>query len=93
MTDQINASHLLVKTEAEALECLNLINKGNSFESIARLKSICPSKSDGGSLGWFSRGQMVKEFEDATFSGKLGEIVGPVKTEFGFHLIKIKKIQ
>jgi len=91
MVNQINASHILVKTEAEALECLNLINKGNSFESIAKSRSLCPSKSDGGNLGWFSRGQMVKEFEDACFSNKEEGIIGPVKTEFGFHLIKLNK--
>jgi len=89
MVSRINASHILVKTETEALACLTYMKQGKSFEDLAREKSLCPSGKKGGSLGWFGRGQMVKEFENAAFSGKKGQVVGPVKTQFGFHLIKI----
>lgn len=89
MINQVNASHILVKTEKEAETILKIIQDGDSFESLAKKYSLCPSKADNGNLGWFSKGQMVKEFEDACFSGKVGEVLGPIKTEFGFHLIKI----
>ena len=92
MTNEINASHILVKTEKEAKEALESIKKGSSFESIAQEKSFCPSNKNGGALGWFGRGMMVKEFEEACFSSKKGEIIGPVKTEFGFHVIKINEL-
>ena len=89
MANKVNASHILVKTSGEAYICLQEIRGGKSFESVAQEKSLCPSRKKGGSLGWFARGQMVKEFETAAFNGKKGEIVGPVKTQFGYHLIKI----
>ena len=89
MTSKINASHILVKTETEALACLTYMRRGQSFEELAQEKSICPSGKKGGSLGWFGRGQMVKEFEKAAFSGKRGDVIGPVKTQFGYHLIRI----
>ena len=89
MPNKINASHILVKTEQEALACITYIKQSKSFEELAKERSICPSGKKGGSLGWFSRGMMVREFENAAFSAKRGDIVGPVKTEFGWHLIKI----
>ena len=89
MVSKINASHILVKTEQEALAMLTYMRQGKSFEELAKERSICPSKKKGGSLGWFGRGQMVKEFEVAAFSGKKGQIIGPVKTQFGYHLIRI----
>jgi len=89
MPSKINASHILVKTETEALAMLTYMKQGKSFEELARERSLCPSGKKGGSLGWFSRGQMVKEFENACFSGKKGQVVGPVKTQFGYHLIRI----
>lgn len=91
----VNASHILVKTEKEAQELLEKIKSGKiSFEDAARKFSFCPSKKDGGKLGNFERGMMVKEFDAACFDpkSKSGEIKGPVKTEFGFHLIKINSI-
>jgi len=88
MVSKVNASHILVRTEQEALACLTYL-KTKSFEELAREKSLCPSGKKGGSLGWFGRGQMVKEFENAAFSGKRGQVVGPVKTQFGWHIIKI----
>ncbi|MFH1248883.1 MAG: peptidylprolyl isomerase [archaeon] len=89
MVSKINASHILVKTETEALACITYMKQGKSFEELAKEKSSCPSGKKGGNLGWFGRGQMVKEFELAAFSGKKGQIVGPVKTQFGYHLIRI----
>lgn len=90
--NKINASHILVKTEQEALACLTYL-KTKSFEELAKEKSLCPSGKKGGNLGWFGRGMMVKEFEQAAFFGKKGEIIGPVKTQFGYHLIKINDVE
>jgi parvulin-like peptidyl-prolyl isomerase len=87
--NKVNASHILVKTEQEALACLTYIKNGKTVEELAKEKSLCPSGKRGGSLGWFGRGQMVREFENAAFSGKKGQVVGPVKTQFGYHLIRI----
>ena len=89
MAKKVNASHILVKTEQEAKVALFDVKNGKSFEEIAMKVSLCPSKKNGGSLGWFTRGRMVKEFEDACFKANKGDIVGPVKTQFGYHIIKI----
>jgi parvulin-like peptidyl-prolyl isomerase len=89
MPNRVNASHILLKTETEALACLTYMKQGKSFEELAKEKSLCPSGKKGGSLGWFSRGQMVREFENSAFSGKKGAIIGPVKTQFGYHIIRI----
>ena len=85
----VNASHILVKNEKDANNIKARLEKGESFEALAKRFSKCPSGSKGGNLGWFGRGDMVPEFEDACFNGKKGDIVGPVKTEFGYHIIKI----
>ena len=92
MAGKISASHILVKTEGEAYLILKQLREGASFEKLALEKSFCPSRKKGGSLGWFGRGQMVKEFETAAFSGKKGQIIGPVKTEFGYHIIRIDDV-
>ena len=89
MTTLVHAAHILVKTEDEARAILGEINNGANFQSMARLKSMCPSGKKGGDLGWFGRGRMVREFEKAAFEGKKGEVTGPIKTQFGWHLIKI----
>ena len=89
MPSQVHAKHILVKTEDEANSILFDLKHGKDFDEIAKEKSICPSGKKGGDLGWFGRGMMVKEFENAAFSGKKGEVLGPIKTEFGWHLIKI----
>ena len=89
MANKVNASHILVKTEQEALAILTYLKQGKTFEEIAKEKSLCPSKKKGGSLGWFSRGMMVKEFELACFNRKKGDIIGPVKTQFGWHIIRV----
>ena len=89
MPTRVNAQHILVKSEDQAKEILNLIQQGKSFEDLARTKSSCPSGKKGGNLGWFSHGQMVKEFQKAAFSLKKGQISQPVKTQFGWHIIKV----
>lgn len=88
MPQKVNASHILVKTETEALAVMHDLRNGKSFEALAREKSLCPSGKKGGNLGWFTRNQMVREFENACFSGKKGDII-KVKTQFGWHVIKI----
>ena len=88
--ETVNASHILVATEEEANEILAKINAGEiSFEDAARAHSSCPSSEQGGNLGEFGRGQMVPEFDSACFEMVPGEVRGPVKTQFGFHLIKL----
>jgi peptidyl-prolyl cis-trans isomerase C len=89
MGNKVNASHILVKTEGEAFVALSEIRHGKSFEQVAKDKSLCPSRKRGGSLGWFVKGQMVPEFEKAAFAAKKGDLIGPVKTQFGYHLIRI----
>jgi len=91
--ETVNASHILVADEAQANEILAKINAGEiSFEDAAKEFSSCPSSAEGGCLGDFGHGQMVPEFDQACFSMKEGEIAGPVQTQFGFHLIKLNKI-
>lgn len=80
----------LVSTESEANDILKKINSNSiSFEEAAKKWSSCPSKNNGGDLGYFGRGMMVKEFEDVAFSTEKGAISAPVKTQFGWHLIKV----
>lgn len=85
---EIRCKHILVKTEAEANAILFDLKRGVSFEEQAMKHSLCPSKRQGGDLGSFGKGQMVKEFEVAAFALKPGEISKPVKTQFGWHIIK-----
>ncbi|MBR2964957.1 MAG: peptidylprolyl isomerase [Clostridia bacterium] len=91
--ETVNASHILVDTEEKALELLSKIKSGEiSFEDCAKENSSCPSGAQGGSLGDFGRGQMVPEFDTAVFSMEEGEVTeAPVKTQFGYHLIKLNK--
>lgn len=90
MPRKVHARHILVKTEDEAREILFDLKKGNKdFEAAARERSICPSGKKGGDLGWFGRGQMIKEFEKAAFSMKPGELSKPIKTQFGWHIIVV----
>lgn len=89
----VNASHILVDTEDKANDILARIQAGEfSFEDAARKFSSCPSSAEGGNLGDFGRGQMVPEFDQACFSMNEGEVRGPVRTQFGYHLIKLNKI-
>ena len=88
--NQIRASHILVKSEDDAKKILDQLKKGGDFAKIAKEKSIdTGSAKNGGDLGFFSRGQMVPEFEKAAFNLKEGEVSGPVKTQFGYHIIKV----
>jgi peptidyl-prolyl cis-trans isomerase C len=89
--DEVHARHILVATEQEAKDLLAELKKGASFDKLAREKSTDKaSGAEGGDLGWFKRTDMVKEFSDAAFALKKGEMSdAPVKTQFGFHLIKV----
>ena len=88
--EKIHALHIIVNTEEEANNILNKLKEGIiDFSELAKQKSIDASAQNGGDLGFFTRGQMVKEFEDAAFSLKPGEISNVVKTEFGYHIIKL----
>ena len=90
MADKIKCSHILVKKQNEANEILERLKKGESFVNLAKELSIDKgSAKRGGDLGSFGRGMMVKPFEDAAFKLEKGEISSePVKTEFGYHIIK-----
>jgi len=92
MANKINASHILVKTEQEANVVLYDVTHGKNFEDVAKQVSLCPSGKKGGNLGWFGKGQMVKEFENAAFSLKKGDISRPVKTQFGWHVIRMEDV-
>lgn len=93
MVKKIKAAHILVKTEQEADEIMAEISQGKDFASIAKEKSLCPSKEKGGNLGWFKKNVMVPEFEEACLMGEPGEIVGPIKTRSGWHIIKVEDMK
>lgn len=87
--NQIRASHILVDHEHEANDLLIKIKEGKPFEELAQKFSKCPSGEQGGDLGFFKKGMMVPEFETAAFALQTGETTtGPIKTQFGYHLIK-----
>ena len=91
---EFNASHILVKEEDEALQIIKKLKIKLEFSKLAKSYSIGPSKKNGGNLGWFRSGQMVKEFEEAVLKLKKGEITKkPVKTEFGYHIIMLNDIR
>lgn len=89
--DTVQASHILVDSEEKAKEIKKEIEEGKDFAEAAKEYSSCPSKENGGDLGEFPRGSMVPEFEDVAFNMNEGEISEPVKTQFGYHLIKQTK--
>jgi peptidyl-prolyl cis-trans isomerase C len=90
--DEVSARHILVQTEAQAKEVLAQLKKGADFAELARTKSLDPGgKQEGGSLGYFTREEMVPEFSEAAFKLKDGEITpAPVKTQYGWHIIKVE---
>lgn len=87
---EVKASHILVDSEEKANDILEKIKSDKiSFEEAAKQYSECPSGKNGGDLGFFKKGVMVREFEDIAFSIDLGEISKPIQTQFGWHLIKV----
>ena len=87
---QVSAKHILVDTKEDAESIAGEVADGLAFEVAAERYSTCPSKERGGDLGYFSKGQMVPEFEKAAFEGEIGKVIGPVKTQFGYHLILVE---
>lgn len=89
MTNKITAKHILVDKKSLAEDIIEQLNTGSKFEDLAKKFSTCPSRKKGGSLGEFGRGAMVKEFEKAAFALQKNQISQiPVKTKFGYHIIK-----
>jgi len=86
---QASARHLLVDTEEQCLELKAQIEAGADFADVAKEHSNCPSKAQGGDLGSFGPGQMVAEFDKVVFSADLNTVQGPVKTQFGYHLLEV----
>ena len=85
-----SARHILVETEEECLKLKDLIlDEGKDFSEIARNYSTCPSKRQGGDLGKFGPGMMVKEFDEVVFSAEINSLQGPIKTQFGYHLLEV----
>jgi peptidyl-prolyl cis-trans isomerase C len=85
------ARHILVATEKKCLDLKKKIDKGVDFSKLAKAHSTCPSGKKGGALGTFKPGQMVKEFDAVVFSAPVGVVQGPLKTEFGYHLVEVTK--
>jgi peptidyl-prolyl cis-trans isomerase C len=87
--EQVRASHILVKSEAAAEDILAQLKKGANFEELAKKNSIDGAAAKGGDLGWFGKGSMIPDFEKVAFGMKEGEMSGIVKTQFGYHIIKL----
>lgn len=87
---KVRAKHILVGTEIEAINLKRELNNGADFSSLAMRYSQCPSGQNGGELGYFGHGQMVKEFEKAAFETPVGKVSAPVHTQFGWHLILVE---
>ncbi len=89
--EEVNARHILLKTEAEAKAVIVEIQKGGDFADVAKKRSIDPGAANGGDLGYFTREQMVPEFSEAAFNLKKGEVTqAPVKSSFGWHVIRVE---
>ena len=86
---EASARHILVETEEKCLQLKEKIQEGEDFAEIARIHSNCPSKAQGGDLGKFGPGMMVKEFDEVVFSADVNSLQGPVKTQFGYHLLEV----
>ncbi len=90
--EQVRARHILVETEPQAQAALQRLRAGEDFAKVAKeLSTDKGSGANGGDLGWFGRGRMVPPFEQAAFGAKIGEVVGPVKSDFGYHLIEVQE--
>lgn len=83
------ARHILVKTQEACEDLKRQIEAGGDFAQLAKKHSLCPSGRQGGDLGEFEKGDMVPEFDRVVFSGELGKVHGPIRTQFGFHLLEI----
>jgi len=90
---QATARHILVSTEEKCNELKTAIENGADFAQVAKEHSSCPSSRDGGDLGSFGPGQMVKEFDTVVFSAPVNVVQGPVKTQFGYHLVEVTSRQ
>ncbi len=90
---QATARHILVNDEAKCNELKSAIENGADFAQVAKENSSCPSSRDGGNLGTFGRGMMVPEFDQVVFSAPVGEVQGPVRTQFGYHLVEVTQRQ
>jgi len=86
---QAAARHILVATEVDCTGLKQQITDGADFAELAKVHSTCPSGAQGGALGTFGPGQMVKEFDEVVFSAPVGEVQGPVQTQFGYHLVEV----
>ena len=84
-----SARHILVATEDKCNELKNEITAGADFAEVAKNNSTCPSSREGGNLGEFGPGMMVPEFDEVVFSAPINEVQGPVKTQFGYHLLEV----
>jgi len=84
-----SARHILVDSQEQCEELKTQIENGADFAEIAKAHSNCPSGQQGGALGEFSPGQMVPEFDSVVFSGEINKVLGPVQTQFGYHLIEV----
>ncbi len=84
-----SARHILVDTEEQCQDLKNQIDEGADFADLAKKHSSCPSGQKGGELGQFSPGMMVKEFDEVVFSAEVSVVQGPVKTQFGYHLLEV----
>jgi peptidyl-prolyl cis-trans isomerase C len=83
------ARHILVDSEEKCQTLIDQIKGGADFAVVAKEHSSCPSSNDGGHLGTFGKGQMVPEFETACFEGEVGDVQGPIKTQFGYHVVEV----
>ena len=83
------ARHILVESESDCQKLIDDINGGSDFAEVAREHSKCPSGKQGGDLGTFGPGQMVPEFDTAVFNGEVGAVQGPIKTQFGYHVLQV----
>ncbi len=86
---EATARHILVDSEEKCQSIIDEIKGGEDFAAAAKKHSSCPSGNNGGELGTFGRGQMVAEFETACFDGEINDVQGPIKTQFGYHVVQV----
>ena len=91
MARRASARHILVSSEKTCQDLKTEIEKGGDFAALAKKHSTCPSGQQGGALGEFGPGQMVPEFDKVVFTAPVGQVQGPVKTQFGYHLVEVTK--